>query len=87
MLAIGTAIQNARTSYLGDAFNRDGTHLDYDKGCYIAGMVLVCGLTGYTPDAVTFAPEGLEERAILVAKESASNALTTKYEVTNSIYQ
>ena len=42
----GTAIQNARTSYMGDAFNvEDGYHLN-TKGEYIAGMTFVMALTG-----------------------------------------
>ena len=38
IVPVGTAIQNARTSYLGDNLNRDGTHLDYGIGRYIAAL-------------------------------------------------
>ncbi len=32
----GTAIQNARTSFIGDHLNRDGYHLDVKIGRYTA---------------------------------------------------
>lgn len=34
----GTAIQNGRTSFIGDNFNRDGYHLDYGMGRYTAAV-------------------------------------------------
>lgn len=44
----GTAIQNARTGYLGDTFTvEDGYHLN-TRGEYVAGMAFVLALTGIT---------------------------------------
>lgn len=89
VLPAGTAIQNARTSYLGDTFNHiDGTHLEFQvgRGRYIAAMTLFCKLTGYTPDEISFAPSKLTAGEILVAKESVKNALRFNYLVTNSQY-
>ena len=46
----GTAIQNARTGYLGDTFTvEDGYHLN-TRGEYVAGMTFVLALTGITND-------------------------------------
>ena len=42
----GTAIQNMRTSYVGDNLTRDGYHLSYGLGRYVAGLTLVASLTG-----------------------------------------
>jgi hypothetical protein len=78
----GTAVQNARTSILGDTLNRDGTHLTYDVGRYIAAMSMFCSLTGYTVDDITYVPAGLDEARISIAKDSVRNALANKYEVT-----
>jgi hypothetical protein len=78
----GTAVQNARTSILGDTLNRDGTHLTYDVGRYIAAMSMFCSLTGYTVDDITYVPDGLDETRISIAKDSVRNALANKYEVT-----
>lgn len=89
VIPVGTAIQNARTSYLGDTFNHtDGTHLEFQvgRGRYIAALTLFCKLTGYTPDEITFAPNKLTAGEILVAKESVKNALRFSYLVTNSQY-
>ena len=89
VLPAGTAIQNARTSYLGDTFNHiDGTHLEFQvgRGRYIAALTLFCKLTGYTPDEVPFAPYKLTKGEVLVAKESVKNALRFSYLVTNSQY-
>lgn len=82
----GTAVQNARTSYLGDHLTRDDCdHLTYGLGRYIVGLTCICALTGLNPTDISFAPEGLSEREIRVAKESAKNALANPFEVTNSI--
>jgi hypothetical protein len=75
-------VQNARTSILGDTLNRDGTHLTYDVGRYIAAMSMFCSLTGYTVDDITYVPDGLDEARISIAKDSVRNALANKYEVT-----
>lgn len=80
----GTAIQNARTSYIGDHFTRDGYHLSYDFGRYIAGLTAIKSLTGQDINKVTFSP--VDEDRSLVAKESVNNAYDKKLEVINSIY-
>jgi hypothetical protein len=80
----GTAVQNARTSSLGDTLNRDGTHLTKDVGRYIAAMTMFCTLTGYSVDDITYVPTGVDQSQVAIAKESAKNALVNKYQVTKS---
>lgn len=82
----GTAIQNARTSFVGDNLTRDGYHLSYDLGRYIAGLTLVAKVTGVSPEEVTYAPSGMLSAYVSVAKESASNAINNPYQVTTSKY-
>ncbi len=82
-----TAIQNARTSYLGDTLTRDGYHLSYDIGRYIAGVTFFHALTGIDISELTYAPEGVSDKARKVAIESAINAVKTPYEVTFSQYK
>ncbi len=83
----GTAIQNARTSFLGDNFTRDETdHLSFDLGRYIAGLTFIATLTKTDADKIKFAPAGLSEKKILLAKESAKNAINNPFEVTRSRY-
>ena len=38
VIPAGTAIQNVRTSFIGDALTRDGYHLSYGLGRYVAGL-------------------------------------------------
>lgn len=81
----GTAVQNARTSYLGDNLTRDDfDHMTLSLGRYIAGLTCICTLTDLDPADIPFAPESLSEREIRVAKESVKNALANPFEVTNS---
>ena len=79
----GTAVQNARTSSL-ETVSRDGYHLTYDVGRYLAGLTFLGALTGADIRPVTWAPEGVCEVARRIAVESAANALACPYEVTQS---
>lgn len=82
----GTAIQNARTSYVGDTLTRDGYHLSLDLGRYIAGLTFFKALTGLSIDNVDFAPDGVDEDLMKIAKEAANNAVKEPRKVTNSQY-
>ncbi len=82
-----TSIQNARTSYLGDTLTRDGYHLSYDIGRYIAGVTFFHAVTGIDVSNLTYAPDGVSDEARKVAIESAINAVKTPYEVTLSQYK
>ncbi|MBR2977197.1 MAG: DUF4886 domain-containing protein [Oscillospiraceae bacterium] len=59
LIPVGTAIQNARTSFLGDRLDRDTAHLNKGIGRYIAAMTWCCKLTGADPDKITYLPEDL----------------------------
>lgn len=82
----GTAIQNARTSYLGDTLTRDGYHLSKDVGRFIAGLTFFKALSGVSLDGLTFRPEGVDENVAKIAVEAANNAVAEPFAVTNSIY-
>lgn len=89
----GTAIQNARTSFLGDRLTRDEyDHLSYDAGRYIAALGLVGTLTGRDMTAVTWKPAdsgfefAMSEEMLAVCKESWANAMAKPYEVTASAH-
>ena len=79
----GTAVQNARTSPL-ETVSRDGYHLTYDVGRYLAGLTFFGKLTGADIRPVTWAPDGVNAWERRIAVESAANALHTPYEVTPS---
>lgn len=89
----GTAIQNARTSYIGDNLTRDQyDHLSHDAGRYIAALGLVGTLTGRDMSQVTWKPTDsgfsytMSDEMIEVCKESHKNAMAKPYEVTQSKY-
>ena len=54
VIPFGTAIQNARTSIVGDNQTRDGFHLTMDLGRYVDGLTFVGQLTGLDLNEVNF---------------------------------
>ncbi len=82
----GTAIQNARTSYLGDRLTRDGYHLSYDMGRFIAGIVWAEALTGLDASNMTYRPDGVSQEVMALCIENAKNAAANPYAITNSEY-
>ena len=82
----GTAIQNARTSRLGDTLSRDGLHLSYGTGRYIAGLTFIQVLTGLDITEVEFTPNGVDQSTKEICIESVKNAVASPYVVTNSIH-
>ena len=99
VLPSGTAVQNARTSYIGDHLNRDGYHLN-DLGRIIAGYTWFCKLTGKTLDTIALEMVPLKllkstdvmsdlyltEGQRLVIAESVKNAIANPFMVTQSQY-
>ncbi len=76
----GTAIQNARALY-GDKLTRDGFHLSYDFGRFIAGLTAFCKITDTPVDDVTFAPKTLDSAMIDIAKVSVKKAIDNPYKI------
>ena len=84
VLPSGTAIQNLRTSYLGDHLTRDGYHLSYDVGRYTAALTWAKLLTGESIDNVTYVPKEYPNVAnhLPAIKEAVNNAVAKPLEVT-----
>ena len=78
----GTAIQNARASFLGDTLTRDGFHLSYDIGRYIAGLSYARTVTGREINSVEFAPLGISEKVKRVCLQCVNNAVKNPFMVT-----
>ena len=80
----GTAIQNARTSYIGDNLTEDGYHLN-DKGEFIIGLTWVMKITGLSRDNFDSSKiPHIFQNELDVFFESAENAIAEPYEITNS---
>lgn len=82
----GTAIQNARTSYVGDELTRDGYHLSVAEGRVIAGIAMVAATIGMDYDNIDLTGINKDEKFLQVALESVKNAMENPYEVTQSQY-
>ena len=83
----GTAVQNARTSILGDTFCRDQyCHLTLDLGRYIAGLTLVATVTGVDISTVKYSPN-LPTLEKAIAIDAVLNAIKDPYTVTQSKYK
>jgi hypothetical protein len=81
----GTAIQNARTSWLGDTLTRDGLHLG-SVGQYIAALSYAYLMTGRDITTVDFAPGNMGEKLKELCFESVMNAIKRPFYVTQSSF-
>ena len=84
----GTAVQNMRTSFVGDNLTRDGYHMSYDMGRYLTALGYAKALTGRDLGKVTYIPSGYTypQNAILAMKDAVNKACATPYAVTTSAY-
>ena len=87
-LPSGTAIQNLRTSYLGDTITRDGYHLSLDIGRYTAALVWYKQLFGADLTDLTVVPGAYPAVAqhLDAIKEAVNNAIETPFAVTPSTF-
>lgn len=88
IIPAGTAIQNARTSYKGDLFTRDGYHLSDPFGRYIAGLMFFKQITGFavSPSTIAFKPSGLTANEQLLAMEAVNAAFLAPGAITSSTF-
>ena len=65
IIPAGTAIENAKTSYLTDKqLQRDSKHLNYGMGRYIAGLTLFKALTGMSIDNISYPTSDTEGHSL-----------------------
>lgn len=82
MVPSGTAIQNARTTYVGDVFNRDGYHLEVTYGRYTAACTWFEALFGIDVTTTTYAPSTVSEEMAAIARLAAHRAVAAPDKVT-----
>ena len=78
----GTAIQTARTSFIGDHMNRDGYHLDLPLGRYTAACTWFEALTHQNVTENPYSPEGIDPIHKKAAQMAAHNAILYPDKVT-----
>ena len=82
MVPSGTAIQNARTTYVGDVFNRDGYHLEVTYGRYTAACTWFEALFGIDVTTTNYAPTTVNDEMAAIARLSAHRAVENPDKVT-----
>lgn len=83
LIPAGTAVQNARTSYMGEHLNRDGYHLHYDHGRYIASLCWYEVLFGKSALEVTYKPDNITDYCADMCRHAVHAAVQTPYQVTS----
>ena len=81
VIPVGTAIQNLRTSSLGDNLTSDGHHLLDTYGDYTAAVTWACYITGESANKVTYRPDTVADHFDEIAR-SVTNALAKPYAIT-----
>jgi len=83
IIPAGTAIQNGRTSYVGDNFCRDGYHLNLGIGRYTAACTWYEKLLDRPVIGNTFVPLGMSNLEGEIAQHAAHNAVIMPDSVTS----
>ncbi len=78
----GTAIQNGRTSCIGDHFNRDGYHLELTYGRFTAACTWFEKIFKKDVTRNSYAPAGVDPYKIEIAKHAAHAAVLNPDKVT-----
>lgn len=73
------AVQNARTSFIGDNMTRDGWHMNYTVGRYTVGCLWCEKLTGKSVVGNPYRPETVSEARAQVCQEAAHQAAINPY--------
>ena len=77
----GTAIQNGRTSFIGDNFCRDGYHLDINIGRYTAACTWFEAVFGQSVIGNSFKPDSTTDVEAEIAQHAAHYAVMNPKEI------
>lgn len=91
----GTAVQNLRTSYMGDKYlytyhiTRDGYHMSYKNGRFLTALMWARQITGKSIADISYRPKPSDytysSDDITVIKDAVEKAYNHPYEVTESV--
>ena len=84
----GTAVQNMRTSYMGNTFSRDGKHMSLVHGRYLLASNFISTVYNidYDLSPLTYKPDGVTSNYQKLVKESITNARKYPSTITSSRY-
>lgn len=77
----GTAIQNARSSSIGDTFTRDGYHLELNYGRFTAACAWYQKLFDLDVRKNPYKPNDVTDKQAVIAKEAAYKAVRRPFKV------
>lgn len=83
LIPSGTAIQNARTSSMGDVFTRDGFHLDFNYGRYAAACTWFAAVTGLRASDNSWKPGTVDEETARICRKAADLAVDEPFKVSD----
>ncbi len=81
----GTAVQNARSSLLGDTLTRDGYHMSTYVGRYLTALMFLKSTAKLTIDHISYAPGDVTAEEKLIVLEAVKNAYEVPFAVTPSL--
>ncbi len=82
----GTAVQNMRSSYVGDTLTRDGYHMSYDQGRFLVALMFVKSITGLDVAKNTYRPSGVSDTYAYVAVDAVNKAYSAPLKISKSVY-
>jgi len=80
------AIQNLRSSFVGDNVTRDGWHLNYTTGRYTSGCIWAEKILGRSIEGNSYHPSTISDYLASVCQTAAHEAVLTPYKVTKLSY-
>lgn len=81
------AVQDLRTSYMGDTITRDGYHMSYNIGRYLIALLWVRQISGLPIDGVAWTPGyTYGPNDIPAIKDAVEKAHMAPFEITTSAY-
>lgn len=83
IIPTGTAIQNGRTTSLGDTFNRDWGHLEKSYGRFTAACTWFEAISGVDVRTNAYVPSTLNDAMATMCRKFAHDAVQNPYDVTN----
>lgn len=83
LIPAGTAIQNGRTSPIGDKFCRDGYHLNRHIGRFAAACVIYEAVGGGKVVENQYMPRNISEDQARIVKQAAGSAMIDPRQVTD----
>ena len=86
VIPCGTAIQNLRTSFIGDTVTRDGYHMSYQIGRVATALMWLKQISGCPLDDIDIQPSGysLTARQVAAIKDAVKKAYAQPLAVTSA---